>query len=444
MSFENRVVWTEGMFLRPQHFQQQDRYHESLMEARVRPLSAFYWGYDELDLDTSLLKLGKFAVNRCRCIFPDGTPVNIPDYEVKLDILEPAKGIQNQTLYLALPVKRQGASDTQLESNTQTLVRFSAMEIETFDSTSEYGDSAKIQVSQHNLRLLLESEDRSGFTALPIARIVEVRDDGEIILDGTFIPPLLDVRSHSKLGSVLQEVAGSLNLRAEALAGRIRDSGRQGTSEIADFMMLQMANRIEPWLLHLAQVRPMHPVTLYGELIQLAGELATFTSTQRRPPEFPLYNHDSPETSFSPLLQILNQYMSTVSETSAVSLELVERKYGIHVSQITDHSLVEKATFLLAVKAQMKPDQIRTRFPSQVKIAPVEKIRDLVNAQLPGIGLQVLPVAPRQIPYHAGYTYFQLDRSSDFWRELKKSSGFALHIGADFPGLELEFWAIRD
>ncbi|OZG70979.1 type VI secretion system-associated protein [Hahella sp. CCB-MM4] len=444
MSFENRVVWTEGMFLRPQHFQQQDRYHESLLEARVRPLSMFFWGFDELEIDTALLKLGKFAVNRCRCIFPDGTPVNIPDYEVNLDILEPGKGIQNQTLYLALPVKRQGATDTRLEANAQSLVRYDALEIETFDSTSEHSDSAKVQVGKHNLRLLLESEDRSGFTALPVARIVETRDDGEIILDSAFMPPLLDVRSHPKLSGVLNEVAGSLNLRAEALAGRIRDSGRQGTSEIADFMMLQMANRMEPWLLHLAQIRPMHPVTMFGELLQLAGELATFTSQQRRPPELPQYNHDSPEVCFNPLLQLLNQYMSTVSETSAVSLELVERKYGIYVSPIKDHSLTDKAMFVLAVKAHLKPDQIRSRFPSQVKIAPVEKIRDLVNAQLPGIGLQILPVAPRQIPYHAGFTYFQLDRGSDFWRELAKSSGFALHIGADFPGLEMEFWAIRD
>ena len=54
-----------------------------------------------------------------------------------------------------------------------------------------------------------------------------------------------------------------------------------------------------------------------------------------------------------------------------------------------------------------------------------------------------LPVAPRQIPYHAGYTYFELEKHSEFWKELQHSGGFALHVGGDFPGLELEFWAIR-
>ena len=111
---------------------------------------------------------------------------------------------------------------------------------------------------------------------------------------------------------------------------------------------------------------------------------------------------------------------------------------------IRDSSLVDGASFVLAVKANMQVEQLRSLFPSQVKVGPVEKIRELVNAQLPGIGLQNLPVAPRQIPYHAGFVYFQLDRTNDFWSDMGQSGGFALHLGGDFPGLEIEFWAIRD
>jgi len=140
----------------------------------------------------------------------------------------------------------------------------------------------------------------------------------------------------------------------------------------------------------------------------------------------------------------LRQNLTAVLEQSATSLELVERKYGIRVSPINDRSLIDSASFVFAVKASVPVDQLRTSFPSQVKVAPVERIRDLVNAQLPGIPMNSLPVAPRQIPYHSGFVYFQLDRSNEFWKELRQSGGFALHIGGDFPGLEIEFWAIRD
>ncbi|MEL6750324.1 MAG: type VI secretion system baseplate subunit TssK, partial [Pseudomonadota bacterium] len=56
-----------------------------------------------------------------------------------------------------------------------------------------------------------------------------------------------------------------------------------------------------------------------------------------------------------------------------------------------------------------------------------------------------LPVAPRHLPYHAGYTYFQLDRQNDAWSDLMQNAtaGFGFHIAGNFPELELEFWALR-
>jgi type VI secretion system protein ImpJ len=79
-----------------------------------------------------------------------------------------------------------------------------------------------------------------------------------------------------------------------------------------------------------------------------------------------------------------------------------------------------------------------------VKIGPVERIRDLVNLQLPGVTMRPLPVAPRQIPYHAGFNYFELEtRNNELWKQLEASGGLAMHIAGEFPGLELEFWAIR-
>ena len=40
MSDKNRVVWSEGLFLRPQHFQQQERYLEACLQGRAGALRA--------------------------------------------------------------------------------------------------------------------------------------------------------------------------------------------------------------------------------------------------------------------------------------------------------------------------------------------------------------------------------------------------------------------
>jgi type VI secretion system protein ImpJ len=114
------------------------------------------------------------------------------------------------------------------------------------------------------------------------------------------------------------------------------------------------------------------------------------------------------------------------------------------VAIIPDVDLQRSAQFVLAVSAQMPSEALRARFPTQVKIGPAERIRDLVNLQLQGVPLLPMPVAPRQIPYHAGFSYFELDtRGNELWRQLESSGGLAMHVAGDFPGLEMEFWAIR-
>ncbi|MBL3591775.1 MAG: type VI secretion system baseplate subunit TssK, partial [gamma proteobacterium endosymbiont of Lamellibrachia anaximandri] len=302
---------------------------------------------------------------------------------------------------------------------------------------------ALVQTGSLRLRLMLDSEDRSQFICMPLTRIVELRADMNLLLDEAFLPPALDCRSHRRLHGFLDELQGLLHHRGEALAGRITASGRGGAAEIADFMMLQAVNRLEPLFTHLAQMEGLHPEAFYQIGIQTAGELSTFTSREKRPPELPPYRHDDLQATFEALMNAMRQSLSMVLEQNAVAIPLQDRKYGIRVAALADHSLIDSANFVLAVGSQMPTETLRNRFPAQVKIGPVEQIRELVNLQLPGVALRPLPVAPRQIPYHAGLTYFELDRSSELWKQLKSSGGFAFHIGGEFPGLELEFWAIK-
>ena len=84
------------------------------------------------------------------------------------------------------------------------------------------------------------------------------------------------------------------------------------------------------------------------------------------------------------------------------------------------------------------------RMPTVIKAGGVEQLRDLVNLQLPGIKVEPLTVAPRQIPYHSGFTYFQLEKSPENWAHLEKSGGLALHFSGDIPNLNLQLWAIKE
>lgn len=207
--------------------------------------------------------------------------------------------------------------------------------------------------------------------------------------------------------------------------------------------MLQLINRVEPLFAHLATMTGLHPEDLYRAMLQLAGELATFSRPDKRSVHYPVYRHDFLRETFAPVVEDLRHALSMVIEAHAVPIPLEQRQYGIRVALMRDPELLRSASFILAVSAQMPPEAIRSGFPPQVKIGTVETIRNLVNLQLPGIGLRPLPVAPRQLPYHANYTYFELDRGSELWSQLATSGGFALHVAGDFPGLQMQFWAIR-
>jgi type VI secretion system protein ImpJ len=219
--------------------------------------------------------------------------------------------------------------------------------------------------------------------------------------------------------------------------------GRAGVGEIADFLMLQVINRFQPQFAHLQRLPVLHPERLYDLLLALAGELSTFRES-RRPVAYPEYRHDDLAGCYRAVMGDLRQSLSMVLEQTAVPIDLQDRRHGVRVAVIADIELQRNASFVLAVNAQMPGEALRARFPTQVKIGPAERLRDLVQLQLPGIALRALPVAPRQIPFHAGFTYFELEtRGNDLWKQLETSGGLAMHIAGDFPGLALEFWAIR-
>lgn len=442
MSWNSKVVWSEGMLLQPQHLQQHDRYLHTQLEARTGALRPYAWGFARLEIDQQQLALGKLALLSYSAVMPDGTPAGAPaDDDTPLPLEIPADA-RNLTVVLALPARRHGVPEVDDRAGDENFARHRSTEYEAWDSNG-LDNSALMKVGKLRLRLALETDVADAYTTLGVCRIVERRADKRVVLDPEYCAPCLEVRTAPALGGFLDELLGLLHQRAEAMAARLAQPGSSGAAEIADFLLLQLLNRSEPLVAHLAGMTGLHPELLYRALAPLAGELATFTQAAKRAPAYPVYRHDALAETFAPLMLDLRRSLSAVLDPHAVMIPLEERQFGIRVAVLPDQELLRAATFVLAVHAQMPAEAVRSGFPPQVKIGSVEKIRDLVNLQLPGIALRPLPVAPRQLPFHAGYTYFELDRNSEYWQQLTNSAGFAMHVAGLFPGLQMQFWAIR-
>ncbi|MDX3905817.1 MAG: type VI secretion system baseplate subunit TssK [Pigmentiphaga sp.] len=442
MASKHRVVWSEGMFLRPQHFQQFERYLENYVETRIRPQRSFYWGFHTLELDEDALALGKILLHRAHGVMPDGTPFAFSGGDDAPPPLDVPAGTSDVGVVLALPVARQGGVAVSFDGDEAPLARYAVLEQEVADANAVALEPAVMQLGRLRLRLMLASELTDEWQALGVVRVLERRSDNRLALARDYIPPMLAAGNHPLLAGFARELHGLLDQRSAALAGRVIQPDRAGAGELADLMLLELVNRHMAATWH-AQHAHRHPEQLFLEWLELACGLATHTSPDRRCHVMPIYRHDDLWGTFAPLMEELRRSLSMVLEQNAFQIPLHDRGHGVSVAQIPDIDLVRHAGFVLAVHADMPASLLRARFPTQAKIGPVERIRDLVHLQLPGVTAQALPVAPRQIPYHAGHVYFELDKGSELWKQLEQSGGLALHLAGEFPGLSMEFWAIR-
>ncbi|MGL4925214.1 MAG: type VI secretion system baseplate subunit TssK, partial [Aeromonas veronii] len=438
----NRVIWREGLFIKPQHFQQQQRHSDYALHARLSALSDYFYGLQSLAINEDYLGFGRIALVGATGILPDGTVFNIPNDDVLPTPLEITDAsVANQKIYLALPLSVSGVNE--VDQGAQVATRLQAHRHDVRDLHSEGGDVVSLEVGRVSLRLMLEREDRSAYASLAIARILDKRPDGGLVLAPNFMPCSISVSAIPTLKRFLGESAGLVAERARSLSLRIAAPGQQGVADVAEFMMLQLLNRAQPQLSHLARLGTLHPERLHEALVQLCGELMTFTDESRLPPEFAAYQHDDQQVSFEPVMLALRQALSTVLSPRAVSIQLRKHQYGVMVAMVNESELIASADFVLAVRARMPQEQLRKQLLQQTKVASSDKIRELISLQLPGIPLLPLPVAPRQLPYHAGYSYFQLDRQSPAWQMLAVSNTLAFHIAGDFPELDMQLWAIR-
>jgi type VI secretion system protein ImpJ len=443
MSAHSRVVWSEGLFLQPQHFQQQDRYFERYIENRSSALVPHTWGFTEVEFERDFLKIGKIGLRRLSGVFPDGTPFRMPDDDPLPPPLDIGSDIRDQRLHLALPLRRPGELEVSRGPAREDLARLEIREFMAANAAGNGGDPATLEVGALRTRLLLDSDSTEAYACVPLAHVVECRADQQVVLDDNFMPTVLQIRAATRLATITAELLGLFHQRGEALGNRVTAGSRAAANELADFLMLQTINRCEPVLAHFADAGLVHPEQLYGFCVAAAGELTTFTTTSKRAPRFPGYRHDRLKESFEPVIASLRESMSKVMTQNAIAIPLEKRRFGISLAIVPDKSLFGSAVFVLAARADGPAENVRQRFPAQVKVAPAEVIGDLVRQGLPGVPVVPIPVAPRQIPFHAGYAYFELDQSHDLWTQLKDSGGVAIYVSGDFPGLAMELWAIR-
>ncbi|WP_437888988.1 type VI secretion system baseplate subunit TssK [Phytobacter sp. V91] len=443
MNKAEKVVWTEGMFLRPHHFQRAESHLENHIREWGMLQRPYLWGFLDLELDEAMLRQGSIALSYASGLLPDGTFFSFHDPRYAPTPLALPDNLTHERVVLALPARRGGRDEVIFSEEKDSLARYVTFEQEVDDDNAMSIGPAALQFGRLRLKLMLEKDLSAEWTAMGVAQVLEKRNDNHLRQDGSYIPPMLNATNHPSLYAMMNDLQSLLVQRSQQLAQRLRQPGRFNTSEMVEFSLLALINHHVGLIAHQKTLPLLHPEDLWREWLSFATELSTWTAARAPQDVLPVYDHDNLAECFARLVMMLRQGLSLVMEEHAIQLPLTERTHGLNVATLPTTSMAREFGFVLAVKASVPGEVLQTHFPAQMKVAPVSKIRDLVQLQLPGMVLRAMPVAPPQIPWHAGYNYFELEKGGELWGEMEKSGAFALHLAGEFPGLNMEFWAIR-
>ena len=124
----SKVLWGEGLFLRPQHFQQQDAYHEARLADTARTLHPYAWGVQQCKVDTDALQNGVLRLTELQLVFPDGELYSAPaddDLPQPFSLSSIATGTAEVVFHVAIaPMRAQGGNHAPQDSPGEVAQRY--------------------------------------------------------------------------------------------------------------------------------------------------------------------------------------------------------------------------------------------------------------------------------------------------------------------------------
>jgi type VI secretion system protein ImpJ len=340
-----KVLWGEGLFLRPQHFQRQDAYHEWRLAETARTLHPYAWGLRRQRIDVDALASGVLRFDELQLVLPDGELYNAPqDDELPpaLSLAEVPSSVAELVFHATLaPMRGQGANFNGFHGHGgDGALRYAQRNRpapDWFTSASE----AEIGTLVRCLRVLPDNEPRDHLVSLPLCRLRRSATGG-FELDLRWVAPLTSVAASPTLQAMLRRLLDILQAKVDALYGFHREPARHviefRSGDIASFWLLHTASSAFAQLSHFHHHPQLHPERLYEAMLALAGALLTFSKSFTLA-DLPVYDHGQPTTCFGRLDAIVRELLETVISTRCFSIALQEIKPAFHLARLDSQKI---------------------------------------------------------------------------------------------------------
>lgn len=427
-----RVVWSEGLLMAPQHLQQLDLYHERLLALRLDAISHLNWGVLSIELDRSALGAARVQLNRFRGVLPDGVVLDLEPGDPELPATRPIgehfpHTQQALSLFLSLPREREGVDN--FAGNGARTVRYRLSKRTVRDMTDAQ-HSVELAFAERSPVLMFGDEALDDYVSIKIAEIVRDDGGGLAVLD-PYIPPCLRIDASPFLIAGMRRLLQAMIARHKGLSEARRQSSASTVeftaSDVTRYLLLSTINSFTPLLSHIIDAGDVSPRQAYLTLTQLAGQLCTF-SVDADPTRLPKFVYTDLRSTFEELFaRITALLLSTVGE-HVVAVPLQAQDDGMHLSKLEDERIAQCDRFLISVKTDLPEPQVAAQVPQLAKLASWSDIHNILTASTPGAAVQVTYRPPPEIPIKAGLVYFVITTDNAYWRKIVAERKLAVYL----------------
>jgi type VI secretion system protein ImpJ len=448
MKYLSRVVWSEGMYLGPHHFQVQSRYFEDFIQFATTALWFESYGLIGILLDPEALYNGTVSLIHGRGVFPDGLAFHMPDPDPApatrnlAEAFPPAR--DSIVVHLAVPARKPDGLNTLMPgADPDSITRYRSQTVVLHDETTGR-DEKPVNLGLKNIRLMLETELTPDLVSIPLARIQ--RDGGgHFVYDPEFVPPVIQISASDRLMRLASRLVEILEDKSRSFS-RSNQANRRtwaefSTTDIANFWLLHTVNSALAPLRHQVLSKRGHPEELYSEMLRLGGALCTFTLGSH-PSDLPLYDHASLTDCFGKLDYHIRTHLETVAPSQFIAIPLQKRADYFYQADVSDERCFARSQWVFAIRCPVGEVEIITGTPRLVKLCSKEFVPQLVKRALPGLDLTHLPVPPASIPKKIDYHYFSVSKSGPCWDHLVKTRVAGLYVPGELPNPNVELYVI--
>jgi type VI secretion system protein ImpJ len=422
----NPVAWTEGMFLRPHHFQQHDVFTEERLRYHLHAIDPFHWGVRELEIDQEALSDNQFVILRLDAILPGGVILRFPGNAV-VESREFDSGAELIDVHLGIRHLSPNDPNAAARGNGSRDVRY-VLDSADLPDVNEGGGESPIELAHPNVRVFLSGEEPE-LELHETFKVAEIVATGELkrpfALSATYAPPLLCVQAHPSLEELIAKIVSQMAARIRVVAGR---TATVATADLPKMWMRYTLARLTPVLRHLLSVGETRPSEIYSALVETAGALSAFQSLE--PAELPAYDHNDLYRCFRELVDFIDGHLGEAIPDRFTELKLAfDAGKSLYATDELNTDLVDPHNnYFLGIDASMDSEELNQLVVEHGKAGSRSGVATLVMLNTNGLRLQHLPAAPTEIAGRAGFEYYKLEPHGPQWQKVREDFSFGISL----------------